>query len=336
FRCKKRFIHNDTVRHDSELTFVVTVHFLSTEKFDYIQFFSDGISMERLNGTLEDVRLVLTGDVMETEFVTDNAIVRHGYNMTVESIHIPTDCLCPHKGVKTMPSKGSVRLDVPDYCSVVYCKWSIPSQTRALKFAALFNFTSEFDLLTVTSGNDIRRFFTISGKLSRRQWEIPKYSPSTTILYERAIRSNSSLPSMMTSFLISWMPSGGCSCNNGSVTAVVGEWNELTSPAYPLSYCNDLLCVTRILAPEGHHVVLNITDFYTEPYNDVLALFDGWNITGKHMEVLYGKKRFPYLIRNTNETLSLVFKSDHEVYYSGYRLLYSAGQCGSKGRRYFT
>uniref|UniRef100_W6NST2 CUB domain containing protein n=1 Tax=Haemonchus contortus TaxID=6289 RepID=W6NST2_HAECO len=289
FRCKRRFVHNDTLRHDSELTFVVTVHFLSTEKFDYIQFSSDGISMERLNGTHEDVRLVFTGDIMETEFVTDEAIVRHGYNMSVESIQIPTECLCPHKGVKTMPTKGDVRMDIPDYCLVVYCKWTIPSITRDMKFAALFNFTSEADMLTVTTGNDIRQLFTISGKVARRQWEISKKSQPVTILYERNVQANSSLPSAMTSFL---------TCR-GSKKRGLGIYYR-------------------------HHVVLNITDFYTEPYNDVLALFDGWNITGRHIEVFHGKKRFPYLIRNSNETLSLVFKSDHEVYYQGFRLLFSA------------
>ncbi|XGW18830.1 hypothetical protein V3C99_002990, partial [Haemonchus contortus] len=124
---------------------------------------------------------------------------------------------------------------------------------------------------------------------------------------------------------VSWMPREGCSCDNGSIkNAVVGEWDVLTSPAYPLSYCNDMLCITRIVAPEGHHVVLNVTDFYTEPYNDVLALYDGWNITLRPMEVFHGKKKFPQLIRNTNETLSLVFESDHGVYYDGYRLLFSA------------
>ncbi|KAK6054684.1 CUB domain protein [Cooperia oncophora] len=332
FRCRKRFVHNDTLLHDSELTFVVNVHYLSTEKSDYIEFYSDGTKMERLNGSREDVRLVLTGDVMETEFVTDKTIVQHGYNMTVESTRIPTDCLCPHKGVKTMLSKGSVRMDIPEYCTVVYCKWSIPTLLYTLKFAALFNFTSEFDMLTVAAGNDVRQqclifpdFRLSLGKLSRRQWEMLGNSPPVTILYERAVQANSSLPSAMTSFVVSWMPNEGCSCNNGSEKgAVVGEWTELTSPDYPLSYCNDMLCVTRIIAPEGHHVVLNITDFYTEPYNDVLALFDGTNITGRHMDVFHGKKRFPYLIRNTNETLTLVFKSDHDVSYHGYRLLFSA------------
>uniref|UniRef100_A0A7I4YAL9 CUB domain-containing protein n=1 Tax=Haemonchus contortus TaxID=6289 RepID=A0A7I4YAL9_HAECO len=324
-RCKRRFIHNGTVHHDSQLTFAVTVHFLSAESYGYIQFYSDGITMDRLNDTHKDVRLVLTGDIMETEFVTDNSIGGHGYNMTVESIHLPTECLCPHKGVKTMPIKADARMDIPEYCVTVYCEWIIPSITHDMKFLALFNFTSEADMLTVATANDIRQFSSKSRVLVRKEWKLPKNSQPVTISYKRDVRANSTLPSAMTSFLVSWMPSEGCYCDNSSIkTAVVGEWDVLTSPAYPLSYCNDMLCVTRIVAPEGHHVVLNITDFYTEPYNDVLTLFDGWNISGRHMEMFHGKGQFPRLIRNTNETLSLVFKSDHEVYYEGYRLLFSA------------
>nr|CDJ90318.1 CUB domain containing protein [Haemonchus contortus] len=324
-RCKRRFIHNDTIRHDSQPTFVATVHFLRTESYGYIQFYSDGITMDRLNDTNKDVRLVLTGDIMETEFVTDNSIGQYGYNMTVESIQLPTECLCPHKGVKTMPIKADARMDIPEYCVTVYCEWTIPSITHDMKFVALFNFTSEADMLTVATGNDIRHFSTRSRVLARKEWKLAENSPPVTISYKRDVRANSTLPSAMTSFLVSWMPSEGCYCDNSSIkSAVVGEWDVLTSPAYPLSYCNDMLCVTRIVAPEGHHVVLNITDFYTEPYYDKLSLFDGWNIFGRPMEMFHGKKKLPHLIRNTKETLSLVFKSDHEVYYEKYRLLFSA------------
>ncbi|VDP06465.1 unnamed protein product [Heligmosomoides polygyrus] len=118
--------------HSLELTFVVNIHLVSTERFDYLEFFSDGIAVERLNGTLENVRLALTGDVMETEFVTDNLIVEHGYSMTVQSVRVPIECLCPHKGVKTMQSTGSARMDIAAYCKVVYCKWRIPSSTTPL------------------------------------------------------------------------------------------------------------------------------------------------------------------------------------------------------------
>uniref|UniRef100_A0A7I4Y9G9 CUB domain-containing protein n=1 Tax=Haemonchus contortus TaxID=6289 RepID=A0A7I4Y9G9_HAECO len=330
FRCKRRFIHNDTLRHghDSQLAFAVTVHFLSTQETDYLQFYSDGITMERLNGTHKDVQLVFIGDTMETEFVTDDKIVQHGYNMTVKSIQIPTECLCPHKGVKNMPTKGDARMLIPAYCVAVYCEWIIPSITNDMKFAAVFNFTSKADMLTIT-GNQTRQFSTTSEALAKELWEIPKNSPPVTILYRRNVQANSSLPSVMTSFFVSWMPREGCSCDNGSIkNAVVGEWDVLTSPAYPLSYCNDMLCITRIVAPEGHHVVLNITDFYTEPFKDELALYDGWNITLRPMEKFHGKKKFPQLIRNSNETLSLVFKSDHGVYYGGYRLLFSAESNG--------
>ncbi|XGW18829.1 hypothetical protein V3C99_002989 [Haemonchus contortus] len=167
-RCKRRFIHNDTLRQDSHLAFAVTVHFLSTEVHGYIQFYSDGINMRRLNGGDKDARLVLIGDIMETEIVTDNSMEHNGYNMTVELIQLPTECLCPHKGVKTMPIKADARMDIPEYCVTVYCEWTIPSITHDMKFVALFNFTSEADMLTVATGNDIDSFRVNRGYLSER------------------------------------------------------------------------------------------------------------------------------------------------------------------------
>ncbi|KIH43259.1 hypothetical protein ANCDUO_26739 [Ancylostoma duodenale] len=74
---------------DTSMTFVVTVHFLNTNKHDYVDFSTDGLFLERLNGTFEDVKLVMTGDVMETEFVTDRSISRHGYNMSIVSVRMP-------------------------------------------------------------------------------------------------------------------------------------------------------------------------------------------------------------------------------------------------------
>ncbi|VDO63617.1 unnamed protein product [Haemonchus placei] len=190
------------------------------------------VSTIRLNDTNKNVRLVLTGDIMETEFVTDNSIGQYGYNMTVESIHLPNECLCPHKGVKTMPIKADARMDIPEYCVTVYCEWIIPSITHDMVILMLFSSKSRV--------------------LARKEWKLPENSPPVTISYKRDVRANSTLPSAMTSFLVSWMPSEGCYCDNSSIKiAVVGEWDVLTSPAYPLSYCNDMLCVTRIVAPEG-------------------------------------------------------------------------------------
>ncbi|VDO23104.1 unnamed protein product [Haemonchus placei] len=326
FRCKRRFLHNDTLREDASLTFLVTVHFLSTEKYDYIEFSSGGVVLDRLNGTYENYRIIITDDIMETEFVTDKTIVQHGYNMTVQSVHIPTECRCPHKGVKKMLSKGNISMEIPVHCEAIYCKWIIPPTTTPLKFAALFNFTSDYDTLTVTTGDDIQQFYTISEKLTKRQWQIPEKSPSTTILYERTVPDGLKPNLKPVSFSVKWMPKDeDCSCTNGSEKeAAVGEWKELTSPVYPLSYCNDMHCTTVIRAPARHRVVLNITDFYTEPYNDVLLIYDGSNPSGQYMKMFSGKRQFPNLIRSTNETLSLVFKSDHDISYYGYRLIYSA------------
>ncbi|KAK6011600.1 CUB domain protein, partial [Ostertagia ostertagi] len=88
FRCKRRFLHS--TREDFHYNFVVTVHFLSTENADFLEFSSGGLTVERLSGTHENVRLIITDDILETEFVTDAEIALHGYNMTIQSIGIPT------------------------------------------------------------------------------------------------------------------------------------------------------------------------------------------------------------------------------------------------------
>ncbi|RCN51648.1 CUB domain protein [Ancylostoma caninum] len=288
FRCKRKFLHNVSMHDDMSMTFVVTVHFLNTNKYDYVDFSTDGLFLERLNGTFEDVKLVMTGDVMETEFVTDRSISRHGYNMSVVSVRMPLECVCPHKGMKVMTPDGSLQMDVPAYCTIVYCKWEVPSHYDELQFTSMFNFSSEFDSLTVTTGSDVRRFTTVTGKQLRRHWKRMEYKLSTTILYQRAFPDNYTSDSKAASFTVKWMSTTGCNCNEGEPQlheAVIDDWRELTSPDYPVPYCGDLECIYRIVAPTGHHVVLNITDFYTEPYNDVLALFDGVNTTGRHMDV---------------------------------------------------
>ncbi|VDO83075.1 unnamed protein product [Haemonchus placei] len=114
-----------------------------------------------------------------------------------------------------MPIKADARMDIPEYCVTVYCEWTIPSITHDMKFVALFNFTSEADMLTVATGNDIRQFSSKSRVLVRKEWRLPKNPQAVTISYKRDVRANSSLSSAMSSFLVSWMPNeepNGDSC----------------------------------------------------------------------------------------------------------------------------
>ncbi|VDK84424.1 unnamed protein product [Cylicostephanus goldi] len=94
---------------------------------------------------------------METEFVTDRLVTRHGYNMSVESVWMPEECVCPHKGTKVMQNQGSIQMDIPPHCRLMYCKWDVPNSYYASQFTSMFNFTSEFDTLTVVTGTDVRR-----------------------------------------------------------------------------------------------------------------------------------------------------------------------------------
>ncbi|KAK6015907.1 CUB domain protein, partial [Ostertagia ostertagi] len=81
-----------------------------------------------------------------------------------------------------------------------------------------------------------------------------------------------------------------CSCEEIlERDAIVGKWRELTSPEYPLSYCNNMHCVSRIAAPARHRVVLNITDFYTELYSDFLVLYDGRDINKEHIAIILAR-----------------------------------------------
>ncbi|VDN43831.1 unnamed protein product [Gongylonema pulchrum] len=64
-----------------------------------------------------------------------------------------------------------------------------------------------------------------------------------------------------------------------------GVWKQLTSPDYPNNYCNSMQCQYLITAPPGYHVAVNITELFLEPNEDVLAIFDGSNITDQRIRL---------------------------------------------------
>ncbi|KAK6021931.1 hypothetical protein OSTOST_12387, partial [Ostertagia ostertagi] len=122
------------------------------------------------------------------------------------------------------------------------------------------------------------------GISSKTQWRRPGNSPATKIWYRRVVPVEVVSELQPVSFSVTWMPKDACSCENIlERNAIAGRWKELTSPDYPLPYCNNMHCTTMVTAPARHHVVLNITDFYTESHSDFLALYDGRDITEEPM-----------------------------------------------------
>uniref|UniRef100_A0A1I8B6V5 CUB domain-containing protein n=1 Tax=Meloidogyne hapla TaxID=6305 RepID=A0A1I8B6V5_MELHA len=85
-------------------------------------------------------------------------------------------------------------------------------------------------------------------------------------------------------------------------------------------------CIWLIEAPEGYHLVVNISEFYTEANHDFLTIFDGSDISQKHMEMLSGMITFKYTIKSQQNKMSILFTSDLSIQMSGFVLHYKAGK----------
>lgn len=78
----------------------------------------------------------------------------------------------------------------------------------------------------------------------------------------------------------------GCKCGNAHLKAYENYWNVLYSPDYPETYCHSMDCLWHLEAPEGYHIVVNISEFYTEEFHDFLTIYGGNDINQKHMKML--------------------------------------------------
>ncbi|EYC01857.1 hypothetical protein Y032_0104g3640 [Ancylostoma ceylanicum] len=337
FKCSRKFLHENNTEDDTYLAFKATVHFLDTvpEK-DFLKFSSDGYHLESLSGVHKNLTLVLSGYSMETNFLTDGPQTSYGYNMTVKSVRLPSECLCPHeKGFKSMLPEGTVLMNLPKYCTVFYCKWVIPAPKNYLQFAAIFNFTSKFDMLSVSSGDDTYWSAPlVGGKLAKRHWKMPPNPKPVTILFRRDVPEEHAGELRAESFRVSWRAVDNCKCHvKDQYMAIHGEWRELASPAYPAPYCDNLNCLYRIAAPARHQVLLNITDFHTESYSDVLTIYDGNSTNERTIGRFHGRKRFPSVIRSSGQAVTLLFKTDHDISFEGFEIMYSAAPNTVQGRK---
>uniref|UniRef100_A0A914M3C9 CUB domain-containing protein n=1 Tax=Meloidogyne incognita TaxID=6306 RepID=A0A914M3C9_MELIC len=84
-------------------------------------------------------------------------------------------------------------------------------------------------------------------------------------------------------------------------------------------------CLWRLEAPEGHHIVVNISEFYTELDHDFLTIFDGNDTEQEHMEMLSGRITFKKPIQSKQNIITISFHSDISLQMSGFALWYKAG-----------
>uniref|UniRef100_A0A914M3D4 CUB domain-containing protein n=1 Tax=Meloidogyne incognita TaxID=6306 RepID=A0A914M3D4_MELIC len=116
-----------------------------------------------------------------------------------------------------------------------------------------------------------------------------------------------------------------CKCGNTHLKANTDNWNVLYSPDYPETYCPLMDCLWHLEAPEGFHLVVNISEFYTEPNRDFLAIFDGKDTEQEHMEMFSGKITFNNTIQSKQNIMTISFHSDIDTQMSGFALWYKAG-----------
>lgn len=78
-----------------------------------------------------------------------------------------------------------------------------------------------------------------------------------------------------------------CNCSIQTQLQATVQEQVLTSPGYPIPYCNRLRCKWQLNAPEGYVVALKIKDFETDSSNDALAIYDGATTDGTALIELY-------------------------------------------------
>uniref|UniRef100_A0A914R2R9 CUB domain-containing protein n=1 Tax=Panagrolaimus davidi TaxID=227884 RepID=A0A914R2R9_9BILA len=100
----------------------------------------------------------------------------------------------------------------------------------------------------------------------------------------------------------------------------------ISSPNYPNLYPNSFLQFYKIVVPETKIVIVEITDFVTEPTFDYLRIIDGNNATDISQTLgllsgnLTGNGSIPMTFYSTQSIVSLLFYTDHSINKSGWTL----------------
>ena len=123
----------------------------------------------------------------------------------------------------------------------------------------------------------------------------------------------------------------GCeACNK---TRVGADSGVLQSPHFPHNYPNETYCYWNIRVNQSQHVFLMFMDFKLQAENntDVIRVYDGENTTGEVLGVFYGGHPPPKggLYSSANQ-MFVVFKTDNNKSFSGFRASYHALTCSGK------
>uniref|UniRef100_A0A915BXF6 CUB domain-containing protein n=1 Tax=Parascaris univalens TaxID=6257 RepID=A0A915BXF6_PARUN len=298
-------------------------------------------------GELEVARskyFTFNGELAELRMVTDSTVVNRGFNISIIAIERDNDCKCKGDAqpLEYTANSGEFSLTAPSSCLFLDCFFHISRPTAASstdRLRLLTNITYEFkgaqeEFLEILRGignniipshtTDLDVIIYEPGLSKKGNDEMTADAP-TRFWYHLAANAPGGVANIK--FAYEWRPI--CECGELNLQASDNEWKRLTSPDYPAFYCNSMKCQYLITAPHDQVVVVNITEVALEPNEDILALFNGPNITDKRLELATGIQMFNYLIKGSVNEMTVYFESDVSISNKGFVLFYASEENSS-------
>ncbi|OZC05293.1 hypothetical protein X798_07729 [Onchocerca flexuosa] len=332
-------IHKFNLEHGSDF-----VHFLDRSKHSTRHL----ISRTGELSTSRNRFFTFSGETGVLRMITDSTVTNNGFNMTISVMQKKDDCRCKGEAqpLEFSSSTGMFSFNLPMDCGFLDCFFQFNRPVTALdtdRIRLIVNITYTFkngeeEFLEVLT--NINNYNIIPSHLNERDITIfePTLAQSGTeevtndspmmIWYHLA----SDINRRAAQFDFNYKWKSICECGSLELEAKEGLWKQLTSPDYPGHYCNLMKCQYLITAPQGYVVVANITELALEPNEDVLAIFDGINITDRRIRITSGIEIFTDLLRSTAEMMTVYFETDISITNKGFVLYYSAENASADER----
>lgn len=116
-----------------------------------------------------------------------------------------------------------------------------------------------------------------------------------------------------------------CSCGNKTTLVAEDEPKSLTSPGYPVPYCNEMSCVYSIDAGAGYQILIKVHELRTEAGEDNLGIYDGpRTVRSKRIALLTGRLEVIRIheFRSNSSIVKIWFTTDRTIVYKGFNLTY--------------
>lgn len=214
----------------------------------------------------------------------------------------------------------NIKLDVTVYSIESCCDYIEVYESNSNNFTRIAGYDRKFTLVSNASYVTIsfKTDHSVSGKGFRVNFSETYENP--TGLVELETTTNASLTSTINNDFTTIVQNEGSFTNS---TINLKNSGNISSPNYPYSYYNNLMCSWLIEAPENFvvHVYVILVD--TEPNYDFLELYNG-NSTSNKIVQLSGYYRYYNYYSNTNQML-VTFKTDSSSCgYPGFELTYES------------